>query len=62
PAEAFRLAEVKGVAVVPQLASNKGLVKCARSWRYFDPATANPAYPDITPRDAQAMAEWKARA
>ncbi|MCA3633348.1 MAG: isoleucine--tRNA ligase [Methylobacterium sp.] len=62
PAEAFRLVEVKGVAVVPQLASNKGLVKCARSWRYFDPATANPAYPDITPRDAQAMAEWKARA
>ncbi|MCA3612797.1 MAG: isoleucine--tRNA ligase [Methylobacterium sp.] len=62
PAEAFRLAEVKGVAVVPQLASSKGLVKCARSWRYFDPATANPAYPDITPRDAAAMAEWKARA
>jgi len=62
PAEAFRLADVKGVAVVPQLASSKGLVKCARSWRYFDPATANPAYPDITPRDAQAMNEWKARA
>ncbi len=62
PAEAFRLADVKGVAVVPQLATSKGLVKCARSWRYFDPATANPAYPDITPRDAQAMSEWKARA
>ncbi len=62
PAEAFRLADVKGVAVVPQLATSKGLVKCARSWRYFDPATASPAYPDITPRDAQAMSEWKASA
>ncbi len=62
PAEAFRLPDVRGVAVLPQLASSKGLVKCARSWRYFDPATANPAYPDITPRDAAAMAEWKARA
>ncbi|PPD16301.1 MAG: isoleucine--tRNA ligase [Methylobacterium sp.] len=62
PAEAFRLADVKGVAVLPQLASARGLVKCARSWRYFDPATANPAFPDITPRDAQAMVEWKARA
>ncbi|MCA3595470.1 MAG: isoleucine--tRNA ligase [Methylobacterium sp.] len=52
--------EVSGVVV--ESASDKGLVKCARSWRYFDPATANPAYPDITPRDAAAMAEWKARA
>ncbi|MCA3629020.1 MAG: isoleucine--tRNA ligase [Methylobacterium sp.] len=49
-------------AVKVELASSKGLVKCARSWRYFDPKTANPAFPDITPRDAQAMSEWKARA
>ena len=35
-------------------------VKCARSWNYFDPATADPAYPDVTPRDAEALRELKA--
>ncbi|MFO0405272.1 MAG: isoleucine--tRNA ligase [Labrys sp. (in: a-proteobacteria)] len=54
PAAAFRLDETKGVAV--EVARAAG-VKCARSWRYFDPATADPAFPDITPRDAQAMRE-----
>ncbi len=58
PADAFRLDEVKGVAVVSAKASG---VKCARSWKYFDPATADPDFPDITPRDAKAMREWKAR-
>ncbi len=32
-------------------------VKCARSWKYFDPATADPEFPDITPRDAKAVRE-----
>mgnify|MGYP000350852082 FL=1 len=32
-------------------------VKCARSWTYFDPATADPEFPDITPRDARAVRE-----
>jgi isoleucyl-tRNA synthetase len=54
PAEAFRLPEAKGVAVA--FAPAPG-VKCARSWRYFDPASADPAYPDVTPRDAQALRE-----
>ncbi|OYU48305.1 MAG: isoleucine--tRNA ligase [Rhizobiales bacterium PAR1] len=57
PETAFRLADVKGVAVVPAKASG---IKCARSWRYFDPATADPAFPGITPRDAVAMKEWQA--
>jgi isoleucyl-tRNA synthetase len=57
PADAFRLDDAPGVAVVPQKA---GGVKCARSWRYFDPATAEPDYPDVTPRDAQALRELKA--
>jgi isoleucyl-tRNA synthetase len=35
-------------------------VKCARSWKYFDPATADPAFPDITPRDAAAVREYRA--
>ncbi|RDJ22379.1 isoleucine--tRNA ligase [Bosea caraganae] len=54
PAEAFRLADVPGVAVVPERAAG---VKCARSWKYFDPATAEPGYPDVTPRDAKALRE-----
>jgi isoleucyl-tRNA synthetase len=35
-------------------------VKCARSWRYFDPATAAPDFPDVSPRDAEALRELKA--
>ncbi|RYZ07666.1 MAG: isoleucine--tRNA ligase, partial [Alphaproteobacteria bacterium] len=34
-------------------------VKCARSWKYFDPSTADPAFPDITPRDAAAVLEYR---
>jgi isoleucyl-tRNA synthetase len=59
PADAFRLDDVGSVSVVPVKASG---VKCTRSWRYFDPATADKDFPDITPRDAQAMREWQARA
>ena len=54
PADAFRLAEVSGVAVVVERAPG---IKCARSWRYFDPATADPDYPGVTPRDAAALRE-----
>jgi isoleucyl-tRNA synthetase len=57
PADAFRLPDVKGVAVVIEKAPG---VKCARSWKYFDSATADPRYPDITPRDAEAVAAWDA--
>ena len=57
PADAFRLPEVAGVGVVVEKASG---VKCARSWKYFDPRTADPRYPDITPRDAEAVAAWDA--
>jgi isoleucyl-tRNA synthetase len=58
PEDAFRTAESPGVAVV---VGRAGGVKCARSWRYFDPATADPAYPDVTPRDAKALREIKAK-
>jgi isoleucyl-tRNA synthetase len=54
PADAFRLPDVSGVAVVVERAAG---VKCARSWRYFDPATADPSYPDVSPRDAAALRE-----
>ena len=56
PADAFRLADVHGVAVQPEKAPG---IKCARSWRYFDPKTADKDFPDITPRDADAMREWE---
>jgi isoleucyl-tRNA synthetase len=57
PPDAFRAADAAGVAVHVRRATG---VKCARSWKYFDPATADPAFPDITARDAQAVREWEA--
>ncbi len=57
PAEAFRPADMPHVSVEFRPAPG---IKCARSWRYFDPATADPAFPDITPRDAAAYKEWLA--
>ena len=57
PADAFRLDEVKGVAVVPKLAEGR---KCARSWKISTAVGADPDYPDVTPRDAQALREWDA--
>ncbi|MFG5118089.1 isoleucine--tRNA ligase [Methylorubrum sp. POS3] len=57
PAEAFRLDDVKGVAVVPERAEGR---KCARSWRVTESVGADPDYPDVTPRDAQALREWDA--
>jgi isoleucyl-tRNA synthetase len=57
PPDAFRLEEVRGVAVVPRLAQGR---KCARSWKITPAVGADPAYPDVTPRDAQALREWEA--
>jgi len=57
PAAAFRLEEVAGVAVVPQLAEGQ---KCARSWKISPAVGSDPEYPDVTPRDAQALREWDA--
>src|SRR3954470_24862329 len=56
PPEAFRLDEVKGVAVVPALAQGR---KCARSWKITPEVGADPDYPDVTPRDAAALREWE---
>ena len=57
PADAFRLPDVAGVAVVPQLAQGK---KCARSWKISPAVGSDPQYPDVTPRDARALREWEA--
>jgi isoleucyl-tRNA synthetase len=55
PADAFRLDEVKGVAVTPALAQGR---KCARSWKVTPDVGSDPDYPDVTPRDAAALREW----
>jgi isoleucyl-tRNA synthetase len=55
PADAFRLQEVQGVAVVPNLAEG---TKCARSWKILSTIGADPEYPDVSPRDAKALREW----
>jgi len=55
PADAFRLDEVKGVAVTPALAQGR---KCARSWKVAPDVGSDPDYPDVTLRDAAALREW----
>jgi isoleucyl-tRNA synthetase len=55
PADAFRLPDVSGVAVVVKLAEG---TKCARSWKVTPAVGSDPEYPDVTPRDAQALREW----
>jgi isoleucyl-tRNA synthetase len=57
PAGAFRLPEVPGVAVVVEKAVG---IKCARSWKILPSVGSDPEYPDVSPRDAQALREWKA--
>jgi isoleucyl-tRNA synthetase len=56
PQTAFRLDEVPGVAVEVRLAQGK---KCARSWKILPRVGSDPAYPDVSPRDAQALREWE---
>ncbi len=57
PAGAFRLDSVPGVAVVVEKAQG---IKCARSWKILPTVGGDPEYPDVSPRDAQALREWKA--
>ncbi|HEY6254556.1 MAG TPA: isoleucine--tRNA ligase, partial [Xanthobacteraceae bacterium] len=58
PPSAFRLDDVPGVAVEVALAQGR---KCARSWKILTTIGADPAYPDVSPRDARALREWDAR-
>ncbi len=57
PATAFRLPDVPGVAIVPERAQGR---KCARSWKILPSVGDDPQFPDVTPRDAQALREWEA--
>ncbi len=58
PADAFRLDDVKGVAVVFKPAQGR---KCARSWKITPEVGSDTEFPDITPRDADAVREWEKR-
>lgn len=57
PADAFRLEGEPGVAVVPARAEGR---RCARSWKVLPDVGADPRYPDLSPRDADAVAAWDA--
>jgi isoleucyl-tRNA synthetase len=60
PAGAFVLDDVKGVAVVVEKAQDRALRKCARSWRYTADVGSDPAFPDVSARDAAVLHELKA--
>ena len=55
PADAFRSDDTPGVAVEPLKAEGR---KCARSWRILPQVGTDPRYPDLSPRDADAVAWW----
>jgi isoleucyl-tRNA synthetase len=57
PKDAFRIPEVAGVAVVPVRAEG---TKCARSWKISKLVGTDKEYPDVTPRDADALREFHA--
>ncbi|MES2752534.1 MAG: class I tRNA ligase family protein, partial [Pseudomonadota bacterium] len=57
PAGAFTLSDVPGVAVVVEKAVG---TKCARSWKILPTVGDDAEYPDVSPRDADALREWKA--
>jgi isoleucyl-tRNA synthetase len=57
PAGAFRLPDVPDVAVVVEKAVG---TKCARSWKILPTVGEDAEYPDVSPRDARALREWKA--
>jgi isoleucyl-tRNA synthetase len=56
PNSAFRLDDVRSVAVEPRRAEGR---KCARSWKISESVGLDPQFPDVTPRDAQALREWE---
>ncbi len=57
PESAFRLDEVKGVAVVFERAQG---TKCARSWKILEEVGADPEFPELSPRDAAAVRQFDA--
>jgi isoleucyl-tRNA synthetase len=58
PEGAFRLDEVPGVAVAPKMAEGN---KCARSWKILPEVGSDADFPDLTPRDAEAVRQFDSR-
>jgi isoleucyl-tRNA synthetase len=58
PEGAFRLDEVPGVAVVFAAAQGR---RCARSWKILEDVGADPEFPELSPRDAEAVRQFDAR-
>ena len=58
PVGAFKLDGEPAVAVEPLLAQGR---KCARSWRILPEVGTDPRYPDLSLRDADAVAWWDAK-
>jgi isoleucyl-tRNA synthetase len=58
PEGAFRLDEVPGVSVVFVRAQG---TKCARSWKILQDVGADPEFPELSPRDAEAVRQFDAR-
>jgi isoleucyl-tRNA synthetase len=56
--QAFRLDEVPGVAVEFERAQGR---KCARSWKILEDVGADPEFPELSPRDAEAVRQFDAR-
>ena len=57
PEHAFRLSDVKKIAVDPVLATGS---KCARSWRITNDVGLDPNWPGVSARDAAVLNELKA--
>ena len=60
PAGAFILPDVPGAAVLVEKAEERGLTKCARSWRYTADVGSDPDFPDVSARDAGVLRELRA--
>jgi len=59
PSDAFTMDEVPGVAVITEHAVGN---KCARSWKILPEVGSVPDFPDLSPRDAEAVREFDQRA
>lgn len=57
PDGSFTLEDVKDVAVVSGLSEGR---KCARSWKILPDVGSDARYPDLSARDADAVAHWDA--
>ncbi len=56
---AFVLPDVPGAAVVVGKAEDRGMRKCARSWRYTADVGSDPEFPDVSARDAEVLHELR---